>query len=66
MSTLNLTVRGMTCNNCTTRLKRVLDTVDGIIATDIVLETGQLRVEHDDVGPDEIKAAITDAGFSVV
>jgi len=66
MPTLHLTVHGMTCTNCTARLTRILNATDGVISTDIVLETGQVRVEHADIEPEVIKTIITDAGFSVV
>jgi len=66
MPTLHLTVHGMNCHHCIARLARVLDTTDGIIATDIVPETGQVSVDYADIEPERIKTAITEAGFEVV
>jgi len=66
MPTLHLTVHGMSCHNCTARLARVLDETDGVIATDIVLESGQVRVDYADIEPETIKTAMIEAGFSVI
>jgi len=66
MPTLHLTVHGMSCHNCTARLARVLDAIEGVIATDIVLETGQVSVDYADIEPKRIKTTITEAGFEVV
>jgi len=66
MSTFNLTVHGMTCTGCTTRLKRVLAAMEGVVAIDIVLETGQVTVDRDGIEAEAIKTAIIDAGFVVI
>jgi len=66
MPTLHLTVHGMNCHNCTTRLARVLNATEGVIASDIVLETGQVSVDYTDIDPERINTAITEAGFEVV
>jgi len=66
MSTFNLSVHGMTCAGCTARLKRVLEAMDGVTTTEVVLETGQVRVDYENIGIDEIKSVITDAGFVVI
>jgi len=65
MPTLQLTVHGMTCSNCSARLARILNAADGVISSEIVLETGQVRVDYENIAPDALKTAITDAGFSV-
>lgn len=67
MSTLELTVDGMTCGGCTSRLKRLLEGAEGVKSTHIVLDTGQVSVDFDAsrIGVDAIESVISDAGFTV-
>lgn len=68
MDTLELTVDGMTCGGCSSRLKRVLEGADGVQAANVVLETKQVSVGYDAGRIDSaaIKQLVADAGFSVV
>jgi len=67
MPRIELTINGMTCTGCATRLQRVLETADGIHAASVVLETKQASIEYDDTKIDHeaIHSVITDAGFSI-
>jgi len=68
MPTLHLTVHGMRCHNCTARLTRILNAAEGVVSTDIVLETGQVSVDYAPplTEPEAIKTSIIEAGFSVI
>ncbi|MPT47513.1 MAG: copper chaperone [Sphingobium sp.] len=68
MSAVQLTVDGMTCGGCSSRLKRVLEAADGVTSADIVLETKQVSVDFEDaqIGQSGIETIIQDAGFTVV
>lgn len=67
MDTLELTVDGMTCGGCSSRLKRVLEGADGVQAASVVLETKQVSVGYDAgrIDAAAIKQLVADAGFSV-
>jgi len=67
MSRIELTINGMTCTGCSSRLQRVLDTTDGIRSASVSLEKKQANIEYDaaEIGPDAIQSVITDAGFSI-
>lgn len=67
MTAVQLTVEGMTCGGCSSRLKRVLEGQEGIRTADVVLDTRQVSVDYDDTVIDAttIENAIADAGFSV-
>ncbi|MBS4097389.1 MAG: heavy-metal-associated domain-containing protein [Sulfuricella sp.] len=67
METLNLTVTGMSCMGCVSSVKNVLEPLDGVAKVDITLEGGKVVIEFDSakVQPDQLKAAINDAGYEV-
>ncbi len=68
METLNLTVKGMSCMGCVGSVKNVLEPMDGVAKVDITLEGGKVVIDFDaaKVQPDQLKAAIDDAGYEVV
>jgi copper chaperone len=67
MTAVQLTVEGMTCGGCSSRLKRVLEGQMGIRTASVELETRQVAVDYDDADIDTnmIASVIADAGFSV-
>jgi len=68
MSTVQLTVDGMTCGGCSGRLKRVMEQAEGISTADIELKTKQVVVAFDSGVIDQaaIEAIVKEAGFTVV
>jgi len=67
MAHIELTINGMTCTGCSSRLQRVLEATDGIRAASVVLETKQASIEYDDTKIDHeaIHSFITDSGFNI-
>ncbi|MFD9433477.1 heavy metal translocating P-type ATPase [Streptomyces sp. NPDC060002] len=62
--TTDLTVGGMTCAACVTRVEKKLGKLDGVTAT-VNLATGRARVSHPaDIGPDELVATVERAGYT--
>ncbi|QJT06047.1 cadmium-translocating P-type ATPase [Streptomyces asoensis] len=62
--TTDLTVGGMTCAACVTRVEKKLGKLDGVTAT-VNLATGRARVSHPaDIGPDELVATVEKAGYT--
>lgn len=62
--TTDLTVGGMTCAACVTRVEKKLGKLDGVTAT-VNLATGRARVSHPaDVSPEELVATVTKAGYT--
>ncbi|MEH0423050.1 heavy metal translocating P-type ATPase [Streptomyces sp. B21-083] len=62
--TTDLTVGGMTCAACVTRVEKKLGKLDGVTAT-VNLATGTARVSHPaDIGPDELVATVEKAGYT--
>lgn len=59
-------VEGMSCQHCVMRVKKAIDSLDGIIDSDV--QIGLVRVSFDDRKLDlaTIEKAITDTGYRVV
>lgn len=66
--TAHMTIKGMSCNGCSSKLQRALEAVNGVKAVDIVLDGGKVTVSYD---PAQVSAAafrdvVEDTGFDVV
>lgn len=67
MQTEILNVSGMTCGGCTGSVTKALNGVDGVGNVEVSLSTGEATVQYDErrVSPDQLKAAVTQAGYTV-
>lgn len=65
MKEVCLKIKGMHCEGCSTRLTKVLNNQDGVENAKVSLEDAKADVQYDEnqIGLDEIKEAIQDAGF---
>jgi copper chaperone len=66
MATLTLKIEGMSCQHCVMSVKKAIDSVSGVTASDVIV--GSARVEYDDsiTNKDEIAGAVNKAGYKVV
>ncbi len=62
-----LHVDGMTCASCEKRIAHALKALDGVSDARASLRGGKVEIEYDEgkAGPDQIRAAIEKAGYSV-
>ena len=60
-----LTIEGMTCGHCQSRVKKALESVEGVSQVDVDLEAGEACVVHDPrVAPvSRLVGAVTKAGY---
>ena len=67
-STLDLTVHGMTCASCVSRVERALRKTDGVLDASVNLATERATIAYlpGSVSPAHLKAAIRDAGYEVL
>ncbi len=67
METTIVPIKGMTCMGCVSSVKRVLGNVGGVSQAEVSLEKAQATVSYDatKTSLQEIKTAITDAGYEV-
>ncbi|WP_249643784.1 heavy-metal-associated domain-containing protein [Nocardia sputi] len=67
MSTSTITVAGMTCGGCASKVRTALGALDGVSAVDADPATGRVTVESGkEVDPDAIANAVEAAGYRVV
>ncbi len=63
MSTVELSIDGMTCASCAARVEKKLNKLDGVTAT-VNFATEKARVEYGgDVTPEQLVATVDDAGY---
>lgn len=68
MTTVTISVHGMTCGGCVNSVTKALHAVDGVQKVDVSLEQHQATVTFDVAKTSEtaLKNAIEDAGYDVV
>ncbi|MBQ4516235.1 MAG: heavy metal translocating P-type ATPase [Clostridia bacterium] len=59
-------IDGMACGHCSARVEQVLNAIDGVSATVVLEEKCANITLTSDVSDDVLKAAVTDAGYTVV
>jgi copper chaperone CopZ len=67
MKTETLTVTGMTCGGCTSKVEQALKAVSGVNDVAVSLKNNEATVHYDEqlTAPDKLKLAIHDAGYGV-
>jgi copper chaperone CopZ len=67
MTKTTITVEGMSCDHCKRAVEKAVRALPGMILAEVDLAAKTLKVEYDGgiLGPDAIKLAVEEAGFSV-
>jgi copper chaperone len=67
MQTEHLTVNGMSCGGCVTRVTEALTAIPGVSGVEVALSTGKVDVTYDEqrAQPDQMTSAVERAGYSV-
>jgi copper chaperone CopZ len=60
------TVQGMTCSHCRRSVMEEVLTVAGVRAVDVDLDSGVLTVAGESFDDEAIRAAVDEAGYTVV
>lgn len=68
MKNIELTIEGMHCTGCTTRIEKILGNIEGITKKQVSLEEKKATIEYDEkkVTLELIKKEIEDAGFKAI
>ena len=68
MKKIVLGIEGMHCDACVNRLTKVLKALDGVVDAKVSLENKSAEIEYDEneLELDDIKQAVSDAGFEAV
>ncbi len=67
MQTEHLTVNGMSCGGCVTRVTEALTAIPGVDGVEVALSTGKVDVTYDEqmVRAAQMTSAVERAGYSV-
>lgn len=67
MQTHTLEVKGMTCSHCKMSVEGALNGLDGVVSSEVDLETGKVNVTYDEskVTIEAMKEAVEDQGYDV-
>jgi len=59
-------IQGMTCGGCRQGVENALKRVPGVLSARVSLEEAQAEVDYDEkkTAPDELRAAVLEAGFT--
>lgn len=62
----SIKVEGMSCQHCVMRVKKAVDSLNGIISSDVQIGLVKVRFDESKINIDDIKKAITGAGYRTV
>jgi copper chaperone len=66
MSTVSVTVTGMTCGHCASSVREEVGSIPGVNAVDVDLATGEVTVDSDQgIEPAAIQNAVKEAGYQL-
>jgi copper chaperone len=66
MSTVSITVTGMTCGHCATSVREEVGSIPGVTAVDVDLPSGKVTIDSEQrVEPEAIKGAVEEAGYEL-
>lgn len=67
MSTVTVTVTGMTCGHCAASVREEVGSIPGVTAVDVDLASGKVTFDNErEVEADAIKGAVEEAGYHLV
>jgi copper ion binding protein len=66
MSTVTVTVAGMTCGHCASSVCEEVGSIPGVTAVDVDLASGKVTIDSEQgVEPEAIKGAVEEAGYEL-
>ncbi|WP_329792052.1 heavy-metal-associated domain-containing protein [Lentzea sp. DG1S-22] len=67
MAETSYTVTGMTCGHCVSSVTEEIGRIGGVRKVDVELDSGRVTVTSDQpVAEDDVRAAVTEAGYTLV
>jgi len=58
-----LKINGMSCNHCTSSVKKALESIPGLSQVTVNLDGGEATFDNEGVAREDIRAAISGVGF---
>lgn len=66
MTTLVLSINGMSCGHCLNAVRQALSETPGVTVDSVRIGRAEVRYDPALVAPDRIEAAVTDAGYEAI
>jgi len=63
MTRANLEIKGMSCDHCVHAVKQALTALPGVAVESVRLGRADIRYDETRITPDQLTAAINDAGY---
>jgi copper chaperone len=63
MEKLSLSISGMSCGHCVSRVTKALQSLDGVAVEGVMVGTATLSYDPERVTPQGIRGAVDDLGF---
>ena len=64
--TVDLSIEGMMCEHCAARVRKALESVEGVSSAEVSLEEKKATVSFDGTDTSLLSAAVEAAGYKVV
>ncbi len=65
MSELTVNINGMTCQHCVMRVKKAIDSLNGVNSSEVDLGKAVLNIDESKVTKEAVEKAVIEAGYSV-
>jgi len=65
MTETTIKIEGMSCQHCVARVKKALDGLSGVSASDVQVGSASVKYDEAKVKKEDIEAAIEKAGYKI-
>lgn len=65
MAELKVGIEGMSCQHCVMAVKKAVDALQGVEGAEVVIGSAEVKFNASLLKPEQIKAAIVSAGYTV-
>ena len=63
MKSIELTIKGMTCQHCVMSLREELDKIEKLDILDVQIGVARIKYEPEQVSDEQLHVAVSEAGF---
>lgn len=65
MTQATMTIQGMTCDHCVRGVRKALEELGGVQVEAVEIGSARVAYDPEQVGPDQIRGAVEEEGYSV-
>ena len=64
MQKIHLTIEGMSCGHCVGRVRRTLESIEGVQVTSVLIGSADVEIDPERTSPDVLTRAVSEAGYA--